>query len=260
MIEKKDSLSSLAHNYYFDNALEINVEREGFDVTLEIKELNIKTDGIAQLVELFENRYTKLNSALQFTDEELKQKRFLDKLGITREPVKKKRGKINSRAKGARGERFFIDELKKDKFFPHLKILRTPGSGAFSTTHNLKITDDICLAGDIFAEKNHEYLEEYEIFNSYIFEAKNYKDLPHLLKINNTSSEPITDWIEKEESDCNNFKKKFIILFKANHSRSYAMFRYDEVKDKDFYDSFLIILNHKGKKYCIFFLSDINFT
>lgn len=259
MKETKDSLITSKNMFLFGIPLEFEVEKEGKELTMRLPELNICTTNITKFAELFESVYFDIEKTENFSEEKLKMKRFFDKLEITVSKVdNKKKKKVNSRSKGARGERFFIDELKK-RFFPHLKILRTPGSGAFSTTHNLKITDDICLAGDIFAEKNHDHLEEYNKFNEYIFEIKNYKTLPNFLGSITYLKEPVTEWIDKENLDCENHKKKFIILFRSNRSPSFAMFRKEDVETKPFYKNELMSFKYKDKKYSIFLMDEIEF-
>ena len=176
MIEKKDSLTSKKYNYFFDKPLEIEVTKDGFDMAMEIKELGIKTDSIAKLVELFEKAHAHLSTALQYTDEELAKKRFLDKLGIEREAVKAAKKKINSKAKGNRGELNTIKEL--GPHFPGLAIHRCPGSGAIATIHNITNLpkDSLDLTGDLFAVPDDS--EEYQRFQRFCFENKSYGTLP----------------------------------------------------------------------------------
>lgn len=68
----------------------------------------------------------------------------------------KKKKKVNSRTKGASFERQIATMLNKR--FNTKEFSRTPGSGAFATTHNLP--EHLKLHGDLITPKNFRYCVE----------------------------------------------------------------------------------------------------
>ena len=68
----------------------------------------------------------------------------------------KKKKKVNSRTKGASFERQIATMLNKR--FNTKEFSRTPGSGAFATTHNLP--EHLKLHGDLITPKNFRYCIE----------------------------------------------------------------------------------------------------
>jgi hypothetical protein len=112
-----------------------------------------------------------------------------------------KKKKINSRSKGNTFERK-ICSLFNDRFNT-TEFSRTPGSGAFATTHNLP--DYLKVYGDIITPKNFKY----------IIECKKGYNKSNINSLFNKSSE-IWDFINKAEIDSSRSKKDFIIIFQQD--------------------------------------------
>ena len=65
----------------------------------------------------------------------------------------KKKKKVNSRAKGSAFERTIAKQLNEK--FETSEFSRTPGSGAFATTHSLP--DHLKLYGDLITPQNFRF-------------------------------------------------------------------------------------------------------
>lgn len=125
----------------------------------------------------------------------------LDKIFEDKEFGKKKR--INSKQKGSRFERDIVKFLN-ERFGIYGKFARTPGSGAFATTHSLP--DHIMIHEDIIAPKNFNFLIEcksgYEIELADLF-----KDSSILYK-----------WIYKLIPKSKEFNLNWMIIYKKNRN------------------------------------------
>ena len=129
---------------------------------------------------------------------------------------KDEKKRTNSKAKGSRFERkiasMFNDRFKTTEFS------RTPGSGAFATTHSLP--DHLQIYGDLIAPKNFKYCIECK---------KGYSNIKinHLLDY----SSQLWKFIKQCEKDSIKSNKEPMILFQQDRQPILAIIR----KDKWFY-------------------------
>ena len=112
-----------------------------------------------------------------------------------------KKKKVNSRTKGNTFERK-VCSLLNDRF-KTTDFVRTPGSGAFATTHSLP--DHLKLWGDLITPKNFKF----------IIECKKGYNKENINSLFNKSSE-VWNFIEKTERDSNASGKYFIIIFQQD--------------------------------------------
>ena len=126
-----------------------------------------------------------------------------------------KKKRTNSKAKGSRFERK-IATIFNDKFNTK-DFSRTPGSGAFATTHSLP--EHLQLHGDLITPKNFKYCIECK---------KGYKNV----KINNLLdySSQLWKFIYQSEKDSEKCRKEPMILFQQDRQPILAIAR-----DKWFY-------------------------
>jgi hypothetical protein len=252
--ELKNNLVTDKYIYTFNNPLKIEITTESKDnITLKNDILNIFTDSIYSFALAFEAIYQELKDKHNFTEDQLKQKKYLDLLGITCEKKQKASKRVNSKQKGSRGEREVV-ELLKESYFPSLRIFRTPGSGSLATIHNFKPVSGTDLSSDLFAEDDGS--EAFKIFNSYCFEVKSYNSLPDFLGINYKRSEPLIEWVNETETNCSRNNKKFCIIFKSNRSPHYIMFKETDISTKPFKDNWLLIFKLNNTKYCVYLLDN----
>jgi Holliday junction resolvase len=138
----------------------------------------------------------------------------LDKLLEDKEFGRKKR--VNSKQKGSRFERDIVKFLN-ERFGNYGKFARTPGSGAFATTHDLP--DHIILHEDIIAPKNFQFL----------IECKNGYDLD-LTDLFNFNSQ-LYKWIQKLEAKSFENAQKWCIIYKKNRNKK-VIITNKEVKEE----------------------------
>ena len=112
-----------------------------------------------------------------------------------------KKKKVNSRTKGNTFERK-VCSLLNDRF-KTTDFVRTPGSGAFATTHSLP--DHLKLWGDLITPKNFKF----------IIECKKGYNKENINSLFNKSSE-VWNFIEKTERGSNASGKYFIIIFQQD--------------------------------------------
>ena len=112
-----------------------------------------------------------------------------------------KKKKVNSRTKGNTFERK-VCSLLNDRY-KTTDFVRTPGSGAFATTHSLP--DHLKLWGDLITPKNFKF----------IIECKKGYNKENINSLFNKSSE-VWNFIEKTERDSNASGKYFIIIFQQD--------------------------------------------
>ena len=121
-----------------------------------------------------------------------------------------KKKRTNSKAKGSRFERkiatMFNDRFKTTEFS------RTPGSGAFATTHSLP--EHLQIYGDLIAPKNFKYCIECK---------KGYKNI----KINNLLdySSQLWKFIQQCEKDSIKCNKEPMVLFQQDRQPILAILR-----------------------------------
>ena len=119
--------------------------------------------------------------------------------------LRKKAGKkrINSKAKGSRFERKIADLLNKR--FNTTDFCRTPGSGAFATTHSLP--DHLKIYGDLITPKNFRYCLELK-------SGYNKEGICNLFKSNSI----ISDMIAQAKRDSEKSSKKFLLIIGQDRS------------------------------------------
>tara|TARA_R110000868_G_scaffold13711_3_gene63584 strand:+ start:12007 stop:12558 length:552 start_codon:yes stop_codon:yes gene_type:complete len=122
--------------------------------------------------------------------------------------TKKKRK--NSRTKGNSFERKVCAIL--NEFFETDEFIRSPGSGAFSTTHNLP--EYLKFSGDLITPKDF----------ALTIECKKGYNKENLGSIFNPKSELIS-FIEQSERDSQKIKKEFLLLFQQDRNAILAIYR-----------------------------------
>ena len=120
----------------------------------------------------------------------------------------KKKKKVNSRAKGSTFERS-IAKLLNDRFNTS-EFSRTPGSGAFATTHSLP--DHLKIYGDLITPQNFKYCIECK---------KGYNNL-NLYSLYNYSSEwwGFLDQCRKDSEKCGKIP---LVIFKQDRQPTLAI-------------------------------------
>ena len=113
----------------------------------------------------------------------------------------KKKKRVNSKAKGGAFERKIANLLNEQ--FETKEFNRTPGSGAFATTHQLP--DHITVAGDLITPKKFKFCIECK---------KGYNDqtIYSLLDYNSK----IWQFIEQSEKDAKKLNKMPMIIYKQD--------------------------------------------
>lgn len=117
--------------------------------------------------------------------------------------VKKKRTGINSKAKGGRFERKISEMLNKR--FNTTDFCRTPGSGAFATTH--KLPDHLKIYGDLITPKNFKF----------IIECKSGYNKEGVCNLFNPNS-ILSEMIAQAERDSKKCSKKFMLVIGQDRS------------------------------------------
>ena len=152
---------------------------------------------------------------------------------------KSEKKRTNSKAKGSRFERK-IAGMFNDRFNT-TEFSRTPGSGAFATTHTLP--EHLQIYGDLIAPKNFRYCIECK---------KGYSNIKinHLLDY----SSQLWNFIEQCEKDSNKCGKEPMVLFQQDRQPILAI-----TEDKWFYGThnteghspYIKFGKYQGKKYVI---------
>jgi len=113
----------------------------------------------------------------------------------------KKKKRVNSKAKGGAFERQMANMLNEQ--FQTKDFNRTPGSGAFATTHQLP--EHITVAGDLITPLNFKFCIECK-------KGYNNQTIYSLLDYNSK----IWDFIEQCEKDAKKMKKVPMIIYKQD--------------------------------------------
>jgi hypothetical protein len=119
-----------------------------------------------------------------------------DNYDVSKLTVKKK-GRINSKAKGGRFERKIADLLNER--FQTKEFCRTPGSGAFATTHSLP--EYLKIYGDLIVPKGFKF----------IIECKSGYNKEGICNIFNSNS-IISDMIAQAERDSIKCSKNYLLI------------------------------------------------
>jgi len=150
----------------------------------------------------------------------------------------KKKKRVNSRAKGSSFERS-IAKLLNDRFNT-TEFSRTPGSGAFATTHTLP--DHLKIYGDLITPQNFKYC----------IECKKGYNKENLYSLYNYSSD-FWKFIDQCEKDSEKCQKIPMVIFKQDRQQTLTIVPYNIL-----YQSNKYIEIHKEEKiYRIYLLEDI---
>jgi hypothetical protein len=121
----------------------------------------------------------------------------------------KKKKRINSRTKGNAFERKISGLL--NEHYKTTEFCRTPGSGAFATTH--KLPDHLKVSGDLITPLNYPYVIECK---------KGYKFTVSDLLNNKSDFISIIEKVDKESKSCN---KEFLLIFQQDRQNIYCVLR-----------------------------------
>lgn len=120
----------------------------------------------------------------------------------------KKKKKVNSRTKGSAFERQ-IAKMFNEKFGTS-EFSRTPGSGAFATTHSLP--DHLKIYGDLITPQNFKFCIECK---------KGYNDI-NMYSLFNDSSD-IWKFVHQCQKDADACGKQPLVIFKQDRQRTLAI-------------------------------------
>ena len=124
----------------------------------------------------------------------------------------KKKKKVNSRTKGSTFERSIAAQLN-DRFKTS-DFSRTPGSGAFASTH--KLPEHLKIYGDLITPKNFKYC----------IECKKGYNKESLYSLMNYSSD-FWNFIDQCQKDSDRANKSPLIIFKQDRQPTLAIVPYD---------------------------------
>ena len=152
--------------------------------------------------------------------------------------VLKKKKKVNSRAKGSTFERS-IAKMFNDRF-KTAEFSRTPGSGAFATTHSLP--DYLKIYGDLITPMNFKYT----------IECKFGYNNQNLYSLYNYSSDfwKFVDQCEKDSEKC---QKIPMVIFKQDRQKILAIVPYNIIYKSNNY----IEIHKEEKRYKIYLFDDL---
>ena len=152
--------------------------------------------------------------------------------------VLKKKKKVNSRAKGSTFERS-IAKMFNDRF-KTAEFSRTPGSGAFATTHTLP--DYLKIYGDLITPMNFKYC----------IECKKGYNKENLYSLYNYSSDfwKFVDQCEKDSEKC---QKIPMVIFKQDRQKTLAIVPYNIIYKSNNY----IEIHKEEKRYKIYLFDDL---
>jgi Holliday junction resolvase len=150
----------------------------------------------------------------------------------------KKKKRVNSRAKGSTFERSIAKTLN-DRFNT-TEFSRTPGSGAFATTHSLP--DHLKIYGDLITPLNFKYC----------IECKKGYNKENLYSIYNYSSDT-WKFIEQCEKDSEKCQKTPMVIFKQDRQKTLAIVPYNSLYKSNNY----IEIHKEEKTYRIYLFDDL---
>jgi len=120
-----------------------------------------------------------------------------------------KKKRKNSRTKGNSFERKICSIL--NEFFDTKEFIRSPGSGAFSTTHNLP--EHLKFSGDLITPKSFKFT----------IECKKGYNKENIGSAFNSKSD-LCDFIRQAEHDANKIQKNFLIIFQQDRKDILCLF------------------------------------
>ena len=135
-------------------------------------------------------------------------KKIQDDFDLTSLIANKKKRK-NSRTKGNSFERKVAGIL--NEHFNTTEFMRSPGSGAFSTTHNLP--EHLKFSGDLITPKNFRF----------IIECKKGYNKENLGSTFNTKSD-LLNFIQQADRDARKIQKQFLIVFQQDRKDMLCIF------------------------------------
>ena len=135
-------------------------------------------------------------------------KKIQDDFDLTSLIANKKKRK-NSRTKGNSFERKVCHIL--NTHFNTTEFMRSPGSGAFSTTH--KLPEHLKFSGDLITPKNFKF----------IIECKKGYNKENLGSIFNPKSD-LMDFIEQANRDARKIQKEFLLVFQQDRKDILCLF------------------------------------
>jgi len=150
----------------------------------------------------------------------------------------KKKKRVNSRAKGSTFERSIAKTLN-DRFNTS-EFSRTPGSGAFATTHSLP--DHLKIYGDLITPLNFKYC----------IECKKGYNKENLYSLYNYSSDT-WKFIEQCEKDSEKCQKTPMVIFKQDRQKTLAIVPYNSLYKSNNY----IEIHKEEKTYRIYLFDDL---
>jgi len=124
--------------------------------------------------------------------------------------LRKKKKRINSRSKGNSYERE-VCKLLNERFETN-EFSRTPGSGAFATTHNLP--EHLKIYGDVITP----------IKFKYCIECKKGYNKEDILSLINYSSD-LWKFLEQTEKEAKKAKKEPLLVFRQDRKKAIAIAR-----------------------------------
>ena len=154
-------------------------------------------------------------------------------------PLKKKKRK-NSKAKGSAFERKVAGILNER--FNTKEFARTPGSGAFATTHTLP--KYLQIWGDLITPQN---------FN-YIFECKSGYNNEGIHSLLNPKSK-LWEWVTQMERDGDLAEKPSILLISQDRRPIITFIKYKQEIEKSINTYSIVIINNN--KYILLYLDEL---
>ena len=149
----------------------------------------------------------------------------------------KKTKRKNSRTKGSTFERAIANILNER--FSTNEFSRSPGSGAFATTHSL--LEHLKIHGDLITPKNFRFC----------IECKKGYNKENLYSLYNNRSE-FWKFIRQCEKDSRKSKKVPLVIFKQDRHPTLAI-----VPESVSYEAeFVVSVQHLGKKYFIYLFDE----
>lgn len=153
----------------------------------------------------------------------------------------KKKKKKNSRAKGSTFERQ-VAKLLNERLGT-TEFSRTPGSGAFATTHSLP--DHLKIYGDLITPQNFKYCIECK---------KGYNNI-NLYSLYNNSSD-LWKFINQCQKDADKCGRKPLVIFKQDRQPTLAILPYNVVPTSKYYT--LTLSDKDGMyKYTIYLFDEL---
>ena len=150
----------------------------------------------------------------------------------------KKKKRVNSRAKGSSFERS-VAKILNDRFNT-TEFSRTPGSGAFATTHTLP--DHLKIYGDLITPLNFKYC----------IECKKGYNKENLYSLYNYSSDfwKFVDQCEKDSEKCHKIP---MVIFKQDRQKTLAIVPYNILYKSNNY----IEIHKEEKTYRVYLFDDL---